>query len=136
MGFLAVFVAAAATFAFGALWYGLFSNPWKEDSRALLGADGNPTNAKSPTPYVISLIAIIVVAGFLRLLLESVGVSGMLNAIQWGTGVGLFFITPWIALNNGYSVRPFRLTLIDGGYATIGCALMGAILWLLAPAVT
>lgn len=136
MGYLAVLAAAAATFAFGALWYGLFSVAWKEDSRVPIGADGNPTNAKSPTPYVVSFVAMIVVAGFLRLLLETVAVSGMLNAIQWGAGVGLFFITPWIALNNGYAVRPFRLTLIDGGYATIGCAIMAAILWLLAPAVT
>jgi len=25
-------------------------------------------------------------------------------------------------------MRPFKLTLIDGGYATFGCAIIGAIL--------
>lgn len=135
MGFLAVILAAVAAFAFGALWYGLFSEPWKQDSGVTLGEDGNPINAKSANPYVISFIAIIIVAGFLRLTLHSVDVTGMLNALQWGIGVGLFFITPWITLNNGYSTRPFRLSLIDGGYATIGCGLMALILWWLSPAV-
>lgn len=136
MGYTAVIVAAVATFAFGALWYGVFSAPWKEDSRVPLGPDGNPVNAKSPAPYLVSFIAMILVAGFMRLLLGSVGVTSVWNAVQWGTGVGLFFITPWIALNNGYSVRPFRLTLIDGGYATIGCAIISGILWWLAPTVS
>jgi hypothetical protein len=42
--------------------------------------------------------------------------------------VGLFFISPWIMINNAYGQRPFRLTMIDAGYATFGCAVMGAIL--------
>lgn len=135
MGFLAVILAAVATFIFGALWYGAFAAQWKKDSGVTLDEDGNPINAKSPNPYVISFIGIIIVAGFLRLLLESVSISGALNALQWGIGVGLFFISPWIALNNGYSTRPFRLSLIDGGYATIGCAIMALVLYWLAPSV-
>jgi len=31
-------------------------------------------------------------------------------------------------INNAYGGRPFKLTLIDGGYATIGCAIIGFIL--------
>ena len=133
MGFVAVILAAVVTFAFGAFWYGVFSSPWKEDSRVTLGEDGNPINAKSPTPYVTSFIAMILVAGFLRLILEQVGVTSVGNALQWGLGVGLFFIAPWIALNNGYATRPFRLTIIDGGYATIGCGLMALVMWFVAP---
>lgn len=137
MGYLAVLLAAVASFAFGALWYGLLSGPWKEASGVTLDADGNPVNAKSPTPYVTSFVAMIVVAGFLRHTLVAVDADSFLNSVRWGAGVGLFFITPWITLNNGYSTRPqpFRLAMIDGGYATIGCAIMGAVLWLLSPAV-
>lgn len=135
MGYLAVILAAAAAFAFGALWYGLLSDPWKEASRVPLGDDGNPVNSKSPSPYVTSAVSLLLVAGFLRLILDHEGVTGTLNGVQWGTGVGLFLISPWIALNNGFSDRPFRLTLIDGGYATIGCAIMAAILVWLAPEV-
>ena len=133
MSFVAVILATIITFAFGALWYGVFSAPWKADSRVTLGEDGNPVNAKSPTPYLICFVALILVAGFLRLVLEQVGVASLGNALQWGLGVGLFFITPWIALNNGYATRPFRLTVIDGGYATVGCGLMALVMWFLAP---
>ena len=133
MGFLAVIIATAVAFAFGAFWYGVFAAPWKVDSRVTLGDDGNPSNAKTPTPYVICFVAQLLVAGFLRLLMESVGVTSLGNALQWGLGVGLFFITPWIALLNGYTTRPFRLTMIDGGYATLGCGLMSLVMWFIAP---
>ncbi len=133
MGFLAVILAAVVTFAFGALWYSVLAAPWKHDSRVTLGEDGEPINAKSPVPYVTSFIAMILVAGFLRLMLQGVGVESLGNALQWGLGVGLFFISPWIALTNGYATRPFRLTLIDGGYATIGCGLMALVMWFVAP---
>jgi hypothetical protein len=36
MGFLAVIIGVAATFAFGAFWYGVFSDPWNADSKVPL----------------------------------------------------------------------------------------------------
>ena len=33
-------------------------------------------------------------------------------------------------MNNAFGKRPVKLTLIDGGYATIGCAVMGLVLTL------
>ncbi|MDG1069835.1 MAG: DUF1761 domain-containing protein, partial [Sulfitobacter sp.] len=45
-----------------------------------------------------------------------------------GFGIGLFFISPWLMINNAYGGRPFRLTLIDGGYAVIGCTVIGLVL--------
>ena len=45
-----------------------------------------------------------------------------------GLGIGLFFISPWTMINNAYGMRPFKLTLIDGGYSTIGCGLIGLVL--------
>ena len=133
MGYLAVLLAAVAVFAFGAAWYGVLSKPWMTDSGVPVGDDGRPRNAASPVPYVTCFIALLLVAGMLRLLLERIGPDGLFNAIQWGAAVGLFFITPWIALNNGYAMRSQRLTAIDGGYAVFGCAIAAAILYWLAP---
>ena len=45
-----------------------------------------------------------------------------------GLEIGLFFIAPWIMINNAYGMRPFKLTLIDGGYAVFGCAIICAVL--------
>lgn len=33
-------------------------------------------------------------------------------------------------INNAYGQRPFKLTLIDGGYAIFGCAVIGLVLGL------
>lgn len=57
-----------------------------------------------------------------------VGIDEVGEGIISGFGIGLFFITPWIALNNLYSMRPARLTMIDGGYDTLACTVMGLVL--------
>jgi hypothetical protein len=31
-------------------------------------------------------------------------------------------------MNNEFAGKPFQLTVIDGGYAVIGCTLMGTVL--------
>jgi hypothetical protein len=130
MQFLAVIVAAFATFACGALWYGILAGPWMVASGVKRGPDGRPANGSSPTPYLISFVAIILVSGMMRHVFAMAGLDTLIEGVMGGLGVGLFFITPWIALNNGYTMRPFTLTVIDGGYATIGCMIMGIILTL------
>jgi hypothetical protein len=47
-----------------------------------------------------------------------------------GLGIGVFFIAPWTMINNAYGMRPFKLTLIDGGYSVVGCLLIGVVLTL------
>ncbi|MEL6959462.1 MAG: DUF1761 domain-containing protein [Pseudomonadota bacterium] len=131
MGYLAVILAAVAAFAFGAGWYGLLAEPWKKASGVPLGEDGNPINAKSPVPYVTSFICIILVAGMMRHSFSTADITTLDKGIISGAGIGLFFITPWLGLTNGYNARPLKLTAIDGGYATIGCAIMGGILTVL-----
>jgi hypothetical protein len=50
------------------------------------------------------------------------------GGIIGGFGISGFFIELCIMTNNGFGGKPFRLTIIDGGYAIIGCAIIGAIL--------
>jgi len=93
-----------------------------------LGPDGKPANGSSPSPYIISAIAILIVAGMMRHVFAMSGLGTMVEGLMGGIGIGLFFITPWIALNNAYTMRPMMLTVIDGGYATLGCAIIGVVL--------
>ena len=130
MGFLAIILGAAASFMFGALWYGVFSETWKETSKVPLDSDGNPENMRSTVPYVTCAIALILVAGMMRHNFATAGIDSFGKGLLSGAGIGAFFITPWVALFNGYSMQSHKLTLINGGYATIGCALMGAVLTL------
>ncbi len=131
MGLLAIVIGAALSFGFGAFWYGIFADTWKQTSQVPLDADGNPQNMRSPVPYVTCAIALLVVAGMMRHNFATSGIDTLGKGILSGGGIGLFFITPWLALFHGYSMHSHKLTLINGAYATIGCALMGAALTLL-----
>ena len=127
MGFLNVIAAAIAGFGFGAVWYMTLSKPWVAAAGIKVDADGRP-EGETVTPYIMSFIAMILVAGMMRHVFALSGIEGIGKGLISGLGIGLFFISPWIMINNAYGMRPFKLTLIDGGYATFGCAIIGAVL--------
>ncbi len=131
MGILSVLAAAAASWVFGAVWYMALSKPWMAAAGVPRGPDGKPQGGNGALPFVLSAIAMVIVAGMLRHVLASSGIVEVGKSVLTGLGVGLFFISPWILINNAYPGRPFTLTLIDGGYAVIGCGLMGLILALI-----
>lgn len=130
MEILNVLVAAAGSWIFGAIWYMSLSKPWLEVSGIECGEDGKPINGSDPTPFILSAICMILVAGMMRHIFAGSGIDTLSKGIMSGLGIGAFFIAPWIMINNAYGMRPFKLTLIDGGYAIFGCAIMGAILTL------
>lgn len=130
MEFIAVIVAAVAGWAFGAVWYMTLSKPWVAAANIKVDGNGRPVN-ESALPYILSMVAMILVAGMMRHTFALSGIDTFGKGLTSGFGVGLFFISPWIMINNAYGGRPFKLTLIDGGYATFGCAIIGAVLGLL-----
>ena len=130
MEIINVLVAAIGGWAFGAIWYMTLSKPWMEASGVEVGEDGKPVNSSDPMPYIISMVAMIIVAGTMRHIFGMAGIASVGKGLLAGLGIGLFFISPWIMINNAYGGRPFRLTIIDGGYATLGCGVIGLILTL------
>ena len=132
MGLLSVIVAAAAAWLWGAAWYMALSKPWLRAAGVPCDESGKPLNAGSPLPFLLSAIAMLLVAGMMRHMLAMSGLSGAMPSAVTGLGVGLFFIAPWVMINNAYAGRPAILTLIDGGYAVTGCMLIGLILGLFA----
>ena len=93
------------------------------------GADGKPLNASNPRPYILSAVSASSGRrddapcargqwGDLHLLVGAIA----------GFGIGAFLIVPWMMMNNEFAGKPFQLTVIDGGYAVIGCTLMGTVL--------
>lgn len=128
MEFLSVIAAAAASFVLGAVWYMTLAEPWMQAARIPRDADGKPEGGQSAVIFGMTFLLQLVVAGMMRHVFSLGGIDTLGAGLVAGGGVGLFFITPWIALNNAYGMRPIRLTLIDGGYATLGCAAMGLVL--------
>lgn len=129
MGFVAVLVAAAGAYAFGAVWYMWLGTTWMEAAGLKKGPDGRPEGS-SPMPFVISAISVIVVAGMMRHVFAMSGLDTVTDGLMGGFGLGAFIVAPWIVTNYAYSMRPRNLTLIDCGYAIIGCTIMGVILTL------
>ena len=130
MEILGVVFAAVASFVLGWIWYSAFSAVWVEASGVVLDERGKPKHAASAKMLAGAFLAQLLVAGMMRHIFSTSGIDGPVPGFVSGVGVGLFFITPWIAMNNGYVGRPWKLTVIDGGYATVGCGLMGVVLGL------
>jgi hypothetical protein len=130
MGLVSVIVAAAAAWLWGAAWYMALSKPWLKAAGVPCDDHGKPTNAPTPLPFILSAVAMLLVSGMMRNILSMSGLSGTLPSAVTGLGIGLFFIAPWVMINNAYGGRPAMLTLIDGGYAMTGCTLIGLILGL------
>jgi len=130
MGFLAVIAAAVASFVFGSIWYMSLAKPWMAASGVDLDENGNPANRSNPVPYITSFLCALLVAGMMRHVFALGGIDTFGKGIVAGFGIGLFLSAPWLATNYAFAGRPFRLTLIDGGYAVFGCTVIGAVLTL------
>ena len=129
MGFITVMAAAIAAYIFGALWYMALSKPWIAASGIRCDENGRP-EGNSPVPFILSFIAMILVAGMMRHVFALSDIATVGKGLISGFGIGAFFISPWIMINNAYGMRPFKLTIIDSGYAIIGCAIIGTVLTL------
>ncbi len=130
MEFLNVLVAAIAAYACGAVWYMTLAKPWMAAAGIEVGEDGQPKNRADPVPYIVSILCLIIVAGMMRHVFALSAIDTVGKGLMSGLGIGLFLATPWIATNYTFADRPKSLILIDGGYATIGCTVMGIVLTL------
>lgn len=129
MAYLAVLITAIAGFAIGAVWYGVLSKQWIKAAGIEVGADGKPQGG-SPLLMFYGFLCVLVVAGMMRHAFMMAGIDSFGKGLLAGIGIGLFFITPWITLNALFGMKPKELPMIDGGYATVACGVMGAVLTL------
>ncbi len=123
-----VLVAAIGAFAFGSVWYMALAKPWMAASGVPLGDNGQPANSSNPMTYITGLICAILVAGMMRHVFALSGIDTAGKGLVAGFGIGLFMATPWLVTNYTFADRPKALMVIDGGYATISCAVIGLIL--------
>jgi hypothetical protein len=131
MGVVSVLLAALAGFMVGALWYGMLSKAWVADSGVPVDEAGKPAGGARPGIFAGAFLCILVVAGMMRHIFALSGIATPGSGFVAGLGVGLFLIAPWITMNVLYTLRPLRLAAIDGGYAALGCAVMGTVLVLI-----
>lgn len=130
MPILPVIVAGLAGWAFGALWYSVFSKQWIAASGVMTDAEGKPADRKNPLPYVISLASTLIVAATMHYAFDMLNIVTVSKGFTSGLGIGACFAAPWLATSYGFAGRPFSLTMIDAGYAIFGSAVIGAVITL------
>ena len=128
MEVLNVIVAALAAFAFGAVWYMSMSKAWIAAAEIPVDADGKPKGNGGAMPFVVGLVAMVIVAGMMRHVFAMSGLTSIGEGVMGGAGIGAFLITPWVAMNYAFGMRKPMLTLIDGVNSVVGCTVMGVVL--------
>jgi hypothetical protein len=126
INYLAILVAAVAAFAWGAAYYMTLSKQW-------LAAVGRVEPNKSPTPFVISFVALLIMGWVLAGTLGHLGAGQVTvkNGIISGLFVWLGFVVTTVFVNNAYPGRKYLLSVIDSlhwlGVLVIQGAVLGAI---------
>lgn len=121
--YLAILIAAAAAFAFGAVWYGTLSKPWMK------AANKTPEDANmSPVLFAITFVANLVMAWVLSWVLIHTGSAGIGGGIMTAVMVWLGFMATTVTVNQRYQGFGWDLTIIDSGHWLGVAIVMGAIL--------
>ena len=125
MNYLAILVAAVAAFAWGAAYYMTLSKQW-------LAAVGRTEPNKSPTPFILSFVALIVMAFVLSGAIGHLGPGqvSVKNGIISGVILWAGLVVTTIFVNNAYPGRKYMLSIIDSihwlGVLVIQGAVIGA----------
>jgi hypothetical protein len=122
---LAIFVAAAAGFLVGGIWYGpLFGKTWMAE----LGfTEDELKNANMLKIYGLTFAFSVLSAVFLGHLLAHFGDMSARSTMMISTGIALGFIVPAIGTNYLFSRKSGKLFAIDAGYWIVFYAAMGAV---------
>ena len=115
---ITILAATAASWIFGAVWYGVLSRQWQAaaglDESRIKGPDGKV----SPVPFVISFVLEFVMAYVLATLFMHIakGTPALGEAIAGAFFLWLGFVITTLTVNHRYGMQPWSLTLIDGGH--------------------
>ena len=108
LNYLAILLAALAAFGWGAIYYMTLSKQW-------LAAVGRVEPNKSPVPFVISFVALVVMAWVLAGTLGHLGPGQVTvkNGIISALFLWLGFVVTTVFVNNAYPGRRYSLSVID-----------------------
>lgn len=115
---ITILAACAASWIFGALWYGILGKQWMSaaglSAERVRGISGRP----SPVPFVISFILEFVMAYVLAVLFLHVlkATPSLGTALAAAFFLWLGFIATTLTVNHRYAMQPWSLTFIDGGH--------------------
>lgn len=126
INYLAVGVAALATFFLGALWYSplLFGKLWLKAH----GYSEEQMRKTAGRAYIVSLFCYVVMAFVLAVLVSYTGVSTVPQGAFLGLLVWIGFLATLGLTAHMFSEKPLSTYLIDAGYQLVYAVTMGVIL--------
>ena len=125
MNYLAILIAAVAAYVWGAAYYMTLSKQW-------LAAVGIAQPNRSAAPFIISFVALLVMAFVLAGSIGHLGPGNVSikNGIISGVIIWAGFVATTVVVNNAYPGRKIMLSIIDGihwlGVLVIQGAVIGA----------
>ena len=125
INYLAVLVAAAAGYAFGAIWYALLGKRWM----AALGKTPDQFS-KSKAPFVYAAICQLVIAYMLGGMLGHLGEITVSNALIAAGFLWFGFVLATMIVNHRFQGSPWSLTAIDAGHWLGVLLIMGLVIGL------
>ncbi|MFM9940059.1 MAG: DUF1761 domain-containing protein [Hyphomicrobiaceae bacterium] len=124
-------LAAAASFIFGGIWYGVLSKQWMEAAN-LTKDEIDTAGGMSARPLIITYVAQVFMAWMLAGVILHMVKAGIPATMQNGMITAGFiwagFIMTTLIVNHQFQMQKRALTLIDGAYWLGVMLIQGAIL--------
>jgi len=127
MNYLAVVIATLAGFGVGAVWYMVFGKAWM-DALGKTEDEIKGSGAGQATPFIIALVADLVMAIMLAGLMGHLGDISVRGGMISGFFVWLGFVITTMGVNHAFSGASPKLTAIDGGHWLAVLLVMGAVI--------
>ena len=127
LNYIAILAAAAASFAAGAVYYGVLGKRWM----AALGKTEEEVKAgMNPAIYGVAAVCQLVLAFMLAAILAHFSPDALTvgNALVSALLLWLGFVMTTMTVNHRFQGQPWSLTLIDGGHWLVGMLLQGVVL--------
>jgi hypothetical protein len=123
VNYRAVLVAAIAAFAWGAAYYMTLAKQW-------MAAVGKIEPSKSPVPFILSFVGLIVMAFVLSGAIGHLGPgqvtlkNGIISAVIVWAG----FVLTTVFVNNAYQGKKYKLSAIDTAHWLGALVIEGAVI--------
>jgi hypothetical protein len=131
INYIAVFVAAIASWIAGAVWYGVLGKQWMAAlgwTEADMKGHGDGGKKMPAGPMIISFVAEVIMAFMLAGLIRHFGAVNVRNGILTGALCWFGFVATTIAVNNAFQKRSNMLTVIDAGHWLVVLVILGVVL--------
>jgi hypothetical protein len=127
INYIAVVVAAVASFAFGSLYYMAVAKPWRS---AIGKTEAEVKQSMTPMPFVVAGVAQLVMAYVLAAVVAALGAVTPETGVYAGFTMWFGFVLTSMAANHGFQGARRGLTVIDGIHWLAVLLLQGLIIGL------